>query len=267
MEEQGKTQTKQQQQQQGGTRETEGHVGRVAHQLAQHAARLARQLHVQAFRHAQVFQAHAADQHDGEADDADQHLDMVFALHLFLFQQEALTQAAIAIPYRAQQPDAPPPGGKAEDIQQQIGEGRPQLAAQVGHLVDGGRVRPARVELVEAGQYQHEIQGKRGQREPARLGQQPHQPVRQRPAFDRFTGVAILIGLGWFSHSGKRCKVINVSEREFPIIRKYSKPYMPRTAPRFVATGGLVYNRGLLAQAQYALVLRAYAPNSDRPHS
>ena len=226
MEEQGKAQAEQQQQQQGGAREAEGDVGRVPHQLAQHAARVARQLHVQAFRHAQVFEAHAADQHDGEADDADQHLDVVLALRFLFFQQEALTQAAIAIPHGAQQPHAPPPGGKTEDIQQQIGKGRTQLAAQVGHLVDVGGVRPARIELVEAGQYQYEIQGKRGQREPARLRQQPYQPVGQGPAFDRFTGVAILIGLGWFSHSGKRCKVINVSGREFPIIRMYSKPYM-----------------------------------------
>lgn len=90
MEEQAETEREQQQQQQGRAGEPKRHVAGMADQLAQHATGFARQLHVQAFRHAQVFQAHAADQHDGKSDDADQHLDMVFALDLvFLLQQEA----------------------------------------------------------------------------------------------------------------------------------------------------------------------------------
>src|SRR5471030_1770156 len=119
VEEQTKTEAEQQQQEQRRAGEAQRHMGRVADQLTEHAARLARQLRAQA-PHAQVFQRHAADEHQQEADGADQALLLVLRLDV-PGHDEFLRQPAIAVPDDAQQADAQPPRGKTEDKQQQIG--------------------------------------------------------------------------------------------------------------------------------------------------
>ena len=64
------TQAEQQQQQQGGAGKAERIVRGAADQLAQHAARRARQRDLQR-PHAQIFEADAAGEHQREADAAD----------------------------------------------------------------------------------------------------------------------------------------------------------------------------------------------------
>jgi hypothetical protein len=66
----------------------------VADQLAQHAARRARQLHMQRV-HAQVFQADAADEQQHEADPADQRFLLVFRVRLLPAQ--SFWSAAVAL--------------------------------------------------------------------------------------------------------------------------------------------------------------------------
>ena len=175
LEEQREAQAEQQQEQQGRAGEAEGDVGRVADQLAQHAAGGARQLEVPGPQ-AQVFEAEAAGEHDGEAGPAHVHL---AGVRRFLGRGDAAGQAAPAAQHAAQEDHAPPPGGKAEDEQQQVGQPGARLAAQVGDLRDRVGMRPARVALVVAQEDEHEVQEGDGHGDPARFREEAREPARQ----------------------------------------------------------------------------------------
>lgn len=108
VEEQAETGAEQQQQQQRRAGKAQPHVGAMADQFTQHAARHARQLHLHGVQ-AQEFQTHRTDQHQAEADHADDAFLLVYRI-FFLLQHELAGQAAIALPHYAQHVDTPPPG-------------------------------------------------------------------------------------------------------------------------------------------------------------
>ncbi len=185
----------------------------MADQLAQHAARRARQFHPQRV-HAQVFQPHAAGEQQHEAEAANNALVLVLFLD-FPRQQELLGQAAIAFPDQAQQAQAPPPGGKTEDEQQQVGQPGAGAAAQIVYARHHIGVRPAWVGLGKTEQNQHEIDAERSQREPARFGQQPHQPVRQGLALGHIAGISIGRRRARFWHTLGKMGRLYLSKRQY----------------------------------------------------
>ncbi|MNQ66977.1 hypothetical protein D3C85_814810 [compost metagenome] len=141
--------------------ETDAAADQIGQHMADDAARAAgglgraRQMRAVAGQ-AQGFHAQRPYQQQEKADalfpmDTRQHFWLLTVSYLKL-----TGQAPVARPNPVQQQDDPPPGGKTEQIEQDVRQIGTQPAAMVAHDVTGDRVRPARVGRAPGGQHQGE---------------------------------------------------------------------------------------------------------------
>ncbi len=170
-EEQRRARGEQRQQQQRRAVESQELRQPAAEDFAQRAAGRLRQRHRQVVQ-SQRLQRGARQQHEGEA----QHAERERMVRLEL----GLSDAAISGDDQDHARDDPPPGGSAEQIEQQIGEPGARHAAAVGDRSADARERPAGIGLRIRRQDQRQPDECRDDDEPPGFAHEPREARRQR---------------------------------------------------------------------------------------
>ncbi len=165
--EQAEAAGEQHQQKQGRAGEAEDMHQRIAQYRAQHAAGCQRQLYRHAVQ-AHRFQRAAGEQQHGVAKQRQPQGATIKQAVLFLVVR---VQIQVAHAYPVQQEGHPPPRGKTENVQQNIGQPGAQYTARILRQHAAGAMRPGRVIAAVAVQDEHEIDRHCHQQQPARLAQ------------------------------------------------------------------------------------------------
>jgi hypothetical protein len=93
---------------------------------------------------------------------------------------EQVAQSMVAPGQQYEEQRHPPPGGKAEEVKQQVGEPGAEAPARVGDAVHHGGMRPARIATLETPEDEGEIKARQPDQQPACLMHQQGDFLGQR---------------------------------------------------------------------------------------